>query len=102
MSLLTPFVPIPDPLAWTPGADGIHITFTVPATTRPRQLSATYLPEVCPEQGWTKEETVLSAISKAGYRGRVEVGDDIWQSLQVKRYGSEKGGANYQVYKDWR
>ncbi|ORY22589.1 AMMECR1 domain-containing protein [Naematelia encephala] len=98
VSLLTPFIPIPDPLSWTPGEHGIHLTFPSPTSNSRRTLSATYLPEICPEQGWTKEETVISAIHKAGYRGKVVVGDDIWNSLKVKVYGSVKAGCTYSEY----
>lgn len=99
VSLLTPFSPVPDPLAWTPGVHGIHITFPHPTTGR--SLSATYLPDVIPEQGWTREEAVLSLIHKAGYRGHVEVGDDLWQSISMKVYGSVKAKATYEEYLDW-
>jgi AMMECR1 domain-containing protein len=33
-----------------------------------RTMSATYLPDVAPSQGWNKEETLDSAIRKAGFR----------------------------------
>lgn len=57
---------------------------------------------MCADQGWTKEEAVLSAIQKAGYRGRVKVGDEIWESLKVKRYGSVKASAEYAEYEAWK
>jgi len=101
ISLLTPFTPIDDPLAWTPGTHGIHITFPDPSQPS-RTLSATYLPEICTDQGWTKEECVLSAIQKAGYRGRVKVGDSVWTSLSVKVYESSKTGIGYQDYVEWK
>lgn len=101
VSLLTPFVSIADPLDWTPGEHGIHITFTHP-TDHTRSYSATYLPHICPEQGWTKEETVLSAISKAGYKGKVKVGDRVWKRLHVKIYGSVKAEASWQDYVEWK
>ncbi|WVQ79800.1 hypothetical protein IAT38_001900 [Cryptococcus sp. DSM 104549] len=101
VSLLTPMTPISDPLAWTPGEHGIHITFPHP-TSPSRTLSATYLPEICPEQGWSKEQTVLSAIAKAGHRGKVAVGDKVWQSLKVKVYGSVKAGATWEEYVAWK
>jgi AMMECR1 domain-containing protein len=97
---LTPFEPISSPLDWIPGEHGIHITFPSPLSPS-RTLSATYLPEICPDQGWTKEETVLSAISKAGYRAHVEVGDTVWKSLKVKIYGSCKAMATWSDYDGW-
>ena len=33
----------------------------------PTTLTAVYLPEVAPEQGWTKKQTLDSAMRKAGY-----------------------------------
>ena len=53
-------------------------------------MSATYLPEIATDQGWDQEETVLSAIQKAGHRGRVRVGDDLWKTLRVGVYESRK------------
>ncbi|WVQ99087.1 hypothetical protein IAU59_006219 [Kwoniella sp. CBS 9459] len=103
VSLLTPFTSIPNPLAWTPGVHGIHITFTHPTTGR--SLSATYLPEICPDQGWTREETVLSAIAKAGYKGRVnprDKDDPVWSSLRVKVYESQKATADWAEYLRWK
>ncbi|KAK8869464.1 hypothetical protein IAR55_000028 [Kwoniella newhampshirensis] len=102
VSLLTPFTPIPDPLSWTPGIHGIHLTFPSPSSPTSRTLSATYLPEVCLEQGWTKEETVLSAVQKAGYRGKVRVGDEFWKSLKVKVYGSEKSSTDWDDFVNWK
>lgn len=109
ISLLTPFTPISHPLDWSIGTHGIHITFSPPSASlspgsqaKQRPYSATYLPEVCAEQGWTKEEAVLSAIQKAGFRGRVKVGDDVWESLRVKRYGSVKAGAGWGEYEEWQ
>lgn len=101
ISLLTPFTPVPDPLAWTPGTHGIHLTFPNPSQPT-KSLSATYLPEICLDQGWTKEECVLSAIQKAGYRGRVRVGDGVWNSLRVRVYESQKVGVDYHEYLEWK
>jgi AMMECR1 domain-containing protein len=78
---------------------GIHITFPHPTTGR--SLSATYLPDVIPEQGWTREEAVLSLIHKAGYRGYVAVGDALWNSIAMKVYGSVKAKASYAEYIAW-
>ncbi|EIW66416.1 hypothetical protein TREMEDRAFT_41027 [Tremella mesenterica DSM 1558] len=124
VSLLTPFIPISDPLDWTPGIHGIHITFPDPSSsnssshstphpTSPnesthekphrhrRTLSATYLPEVCLDQGWTREECILSAIQKAGWRGKVRVGDDVWNSLQVQVYESVKAKCTWEEYVEY-
>ena len=103
VSLLSPFTPIPSPLDWTPGFHGIHISFPHPQPHgHSRTLSATYLPEVTPEQGWTREEALISAIRKAGWHGRVSVGDEVWGSLRVRRYGSDKAGCGYRDWVDWK
>jgi AMMECR1 domain-containing protein len=102
---LTPTTPISDPLAWTPGVHGIQISFPSPSSssgTRARRLSATYLPEIASDQGWSQEETILSAIQKAGYRGRVVVGDEVWRSLEVGIYESSKAKLDWAEYEAWR
>jgi uncharacterized protein (TIGR00296 family) len=86
VSILTPTRPISNPLDWTPGQHGIQISFL----SKGKRLSATYLPEIATDQGWTREETILSAIQKAGHRGTVVVGDDVWKSLEVGVYESSK------------
>ncbi|OCF38302.1 AMME syndrome candidate protein [Kwoniella heveanensis CBS 569] len=105
VSLLTPFTSIPDPLAWTPGVHGIHITFPHPNTGR--SLSATYLPEIAKEQGWSRTETILSAISKAGYHSNNKVDpededDPVWSRLKVKVYESQKATADWGEYLGWK
>jgi AMMECR1 domain-containing protein len=108
ISILTPTTPISDPLAWTPGIHGIQISFPSPSTSssssseRTRRLSATYLPEIAADQGWSQEETILSAIQKAGYRGRVVVGDEVWRSLEVGVYESSKAKLDWAEYEAWR
>lgn len=99
VSLLTPFTPVATPLSWTPGVHGIHITFPHPSTGR--SLNATYLPDVVPEQGWTREEAVKSLIAKAGYRGSVTVGDAVWSSIKMKVYEGVKAKASYEEYTAW-
>ena len=63
-------------------------------------MTATYLPEVAHEQGWSKKEAIDSAIHKAGYSGKVT--EDIRKSLKVRRYQSEKCSARYQEWIDAR
>lgn len=99
VSLLTPFTPVPTPLSWTLGVHGIHITFPHPQTGR--SLSATYLPDVAPEQGWSQTEAVLSLVQKAGYRGKVAVGDAVWESISMKVYGSVKVSVTWDEYAAW-
>lgn len=44
----------------------------------------------------------MSAIQKAGYRGRVEVGDEVWKSLKVGVYQSSKAKLDWAEFEAWR
>ncbi|CAH7684563.1 AMMECR1 domain-containing protein [Phakopsora pachyrhizi] len=63
-------------------------------------LSATYLPEVAAEQGWTKLEAIDSAICKAGWQGAIT--DEVRNSVVVERYQSSKWENSFKDWKDWR
>jgi len=67
---------------------------------RLRNLTATYLPEVAPEQGWTKVEAVDSAIRKAGWEGRIT--EDLRRSIKLRRYQSRKCGVDWEEFVQWR
>ncbi len=58
--------------------------------------SATYLPEVCHEQGWTRDQCIDSLIRKAGYRGSID--SSFRSNLKVTRYQSTKYSLNYSEY----
>lgn len=68
--------------------------FKVGGTT----LSATYLPEVCAEQSWSKEECLRSLMRKAGYSGVVT--RELLNSVRVTRYQSSKHSLFYDDYID--
>ncbi|PSS37328.1 hypothetical protein PHLCEN_2v805 [Hermanssonia centrifuga] len=109
-------------LDWTVGAHGIYITFPHPSSiasessSAPSPLSsstfiptrrtfrqtynATYLPEIAPEQGWDKIETIDSAIRKAGWDGPIT--EDIRRSVKVRRYQSKKCTVGWSEYVQWR
>ncbi|KAL9611817.1 MAG: hypothetical protein Q9167_003544, partial [Letrouitia subvulpina] len=61
-TLLHAFTPCAHPLDWDLGTDGLRINFS----SHGRRYGATYLPDVAVEQGWSKEETVVSLMRKAG------------------------------------
>lgn len=65
-----------------------------------RRLGATYLPDVAREQGWGKEEAVVSLMRKAGWRGR----SADWKSVElgVTRYQGRKVGISWGEWKEWR
>ena len=104
VSLLINFETCADPLDWTRGVHGIRIVFPHPQSPSRRRLSATYLPDVCTDQGWTKDECLESLMRKAGYdpnysRGSKEGGG--WgsvQGLKVERYRALKGRISHDGY----
>ncbi|ETW84457.1 hypothetical protein HETIRDRAFT_439194 [Heterobasidion irregulare TC 32-1] len=125
VSLLTDFEDASSYLDWTVGVHGIRIAFshpsTLPSSDAPSPLSssasllssaahtsarpspsfsATYLPEVAPEQGWDKIDAIDSAIQKAGWRGPVT--EDLRRRLHVRRYQSRKCTVGWDEYVEWR
>ncbi|GAB7357019.1 hypothetical protein MBLNU459_g7846t1 [Dothideomycetes sp. NU459] len=98
VTLLTNFsAPTRDPMDWTIGTHGIRISFSYHG----RRYSSTYLPDVAAEQGWTKEEALVSLMRKAGWSGRKEEWRKV-QSLEVVRYEGKKVSLDYAEFKEWR
>lgn len=123
VSLLTDFEDAASYLDWTIGVHGIYISFPHPSTlpsssssapsplsssaslptaslTSKRTFTATYLPDVIPEQGWNKIEAVDSAIAKAGWSGPVT--EDIRRSVKLRRYQSRVCVVGWSEYVKWR
>ncbi|KAG6813456.1 hypothetical protein H0H92_010790 [Tricholoma furcatifolium] len=122
VSLLTDFEDASSYIDWTVGVHGIQITFPhpsllqsnstseapspfssspfLPRLTSKQTFSATYLPDVIPEQGWDKTEAVDSAISKAGWNGRIT--EDLRRSIKLRRYQSKKCTVGWDEYVQWR
>ncbi|KDQ64937.1 hypothetical protein JAAARDRAFT_28601 [Jaapia argillacea MUCL 33604] len=124
ISLLTDFEDATSYLDWTIGVHGIYITFPhpnllpaqtpssteppspyssstyLPSITSKQTFTATYLPEVAPDQGWDKIETVDSAIRKAGWSGRIT--EDLRRSVKVRRYQSRKCVVSWAEFVEWR
>ena len=102
VSLLINFETCADPLDWTRGVHGIRIAFPHPQSPSRRRLSATYLPDVCTDQGWTKDECLESLMRKAGYdpssRGSKDGGWRSVQGLKVERYRALKGRISHDGY----
>lgn len=89
--------PTKDPMDWTIGTHGIRISFTYHG----RRLGATYLPDVALEQGWTKEEAIVSLMRKAGWSGK----KDEWRKvlgLELVRYEGKKVSLDYKEWQEWR
>lgn len=81
----------PSPLSSTPN---------LPRITSKQTFSATYLPDVIPEQGWDKVEAVESAIQKAGWTGQIT--EDIRRSVKLRRYQSSVCTVGWAEYFKWR
>lgn len=97
ITLLTDFEPAPGPLTWDIGVHGIRISFT----HQGKRLGATYLPDVAREQGWSKTETMVSLMRKAGWSGRREEWTKV-ADMSVVRYQGRKCTAEYEVWRGWR
>ncbi|KAF9731494.1 hypothetical protein PMIN06_000399 [Paraphaeosphaeria minitans] len=96
VTLLTNFEPISDPFDWAVGTHGLRISFT----HHGRRYGSTYLPDVAKEQGWTKEETLVSLMRKAGWNGR----KDEWRKveLDVVRYQGRQMRLGQREWEEWR
>lgn len=96
VTLLTDFEDADGPMDWELGKHGIRISFTYHG----RRYGATYLPDVAPEQGWNKEETILSLMRKAGWGGDKK----RWREVEMKvtRYQGKKMDMEYGEFKKWR
>ncbi|KAL9580563.1 MAG: hypothetical protein Q9203_006252 [Teloschistes exilis] len=66
-----------------------------------RRLGATYLPDVAVEQGWTKEETMVSLMRKAGWTGRSREWRTIGD-LRAIRYEGEGADCRWNIWREWR
>ncbi|KAG9508496.1 AMME syndrome candidate 1-like protein, partial [Fragariocoptes setiger] len=97
VSILRHFEDANDYLDWQIGIHGIRIEFYSDSGSK---RSATYLPEVAPEQGWNHVQTIDSLLRKSGYKGAITA--DIRKSIRLTRYQSEKLTASYNDYKCWR
>lgn len=82
---------------WEIGKHGLRINFM----HNNRRYGSTYLPDVAREQGWTKEETMISLMRKAGWSGR----RDDWRrvaELTVIRYQGRRTSLSYDGWREWR
>jgi uncharacterized protein (TIGR00296 family) len=85
VSLLTNFETANHWKDWQVGVHGIRIEFQ---NEKGQKRSATYLPEVAPEQGWDHVETIDSLLRKGGYKSQIT--EEFRKQLAVIRYQSEK------------
>lgn len=97
VSILTNFEEAESYLDWEIGVHGIRIEFM---NDRGSKRTATYLPEVAPEQGWNHLQTIDSLLRKGGFRGTITA--EVRQSINLTRYRSEKLTVSYNDYHNWR
>lgn len=85
---------------WTLGTHGIRISFS----QHGRRYGATYLPDVAKEQGWTKEETLVSLMRKSGWNGSSSSWQRVWRDGkgELVTYEGKKQGLGYAQWKEWR
>ena len=84
---------------WTLGTHGLRISFS----HNNRRYNSTYLPDVATEQGWTKEETVLSLMRKAGWSGSNSGWSRTWRDGkgELIRYEGKQVALHYPEWKEW-
>ncbi|KAI9104744.1 AMMECR1 domain-containing protein [Phlyctochytrium arcticum] len=97
VSLLTEFEDGDGHLDWEVGKHGIWIEFE---DASGRKRTATYLPEVASEQGWSKEEAVDSLLRKGGFSGPITNGTR--NAIVLTRYQSSKTSVHYPDYLAWK
>ena len=97
ITFLTSFTPCAHALDWDLGTHGLRLSFT----HHHKRLNATYLPDVAVEQGWTKEETVVSLMRKAGWVGRSSEWRKV-EDLRAVRYQGLKASAGWREWREWR
>ncbi len=97
VTLLTDFETISDAFSWEIGKHGLRISFS----WNGRRYGATYLPDVAREQGWTKEETMLSLMRKAGWGGKKEDWAKV-NDMVIVRYQGRRATLGYTSWKEWR
>lgn len=92
VSLLTNFEKGHDYLDWEIGIHGIQIEFTDGGVLK----TATYLPEVVKEQGWTKEQAIDSLLRKGNCKSPVT--EEYRRTIKLTRYQTEKYVVTYDEY----
>jgi AMMECR1 domain-containing protein len=78
---------------WEIGTHGIRIEFL---DDKGRRRTATYLPEVMVEQGWTKVAAVDSLLRKGGYKGTIT--QQVRDGIVLTTYKSSKV---HVMYDEW-
>lgn len=95
VSLLTSYETACSYLDWEVGKHGMTLEFTDPHNIH---RTATYLPEVAIQEGWTKKEAVESLMRKSGYMGPIT--DSLRRKLRLTRYQSSLFTLSYSTYEE--
>ena len=98
VSLLCCFQQAANWLDWTIGQHGLIIEFTDPFAACKR--TATFLPEIPEQEGWSQQQTIDSLISKSGYTGAITAG--LRDTLAIVRYESTHASLTYLEYQQLR
>ncbi|SCU87629.1 LAFA_0E07888g1_1 [Lachancea sp. 'fantastica'] len=87
---------------WDLGTHGIELTFRDPSSNR--IMSATFLPEVMPEQHWDKRDTFRNLIEKAGVWKDVDSLMNHYEDyfIEVIRYEGDKSQIGFDEFKRLR
>jgi len=93
VSILVGFEEAQNYMDWEVGTHGIKIEFL---SDRGSTHSATFLPEVASEQGWTREDTVEALLRKGGLKGAIT--QQVKDNIKLTRYRSEKVAMSFQEY----
>ncbi|KAI9504919.1 hypothetical protein GGI25_001718 [Coemansia spiralis] len=97
VSLLTDFEDAIDYMDWDIGTHGVWLEFRTPGG---RKRTATFLPEIAKEQGWSKIETIDHLLRKGGYE--LTITPEFRESTKLTRYQSQKAYLPYSEYLDMR
>ncbi|KAH6682507.1 AMMECR1 domain-containing protein [Halenospora varia] len=97
VTLLTDFETCKDAMDWELGIHGIRIYFYA----RNRSFEACYLPDVAVEQGWDKEETIISLMRKAGWGGKREKWREVGD-MKVVRFQGKAESVGYEEFRGWK
>jgi len=96
ITLLYDFEEVGDVMDWVLGEHGVRISFR----SGGRSYSATFLPDVMGEQGWSKEDTLDALLRKAEYYDR-QGRPQAWRYLDnvvFTRYKGSKASMRFTEY----
>ena len=79
---------------WEIGVHGLIINFRDPQSGHSR--SATFLPEVPAQEGWTKQQTIDSLVRKSGYSGVMN--QALYDMIELTTYRSSPFSMSYHEY----